>query len=106
MAMRAIAVSSLALSLLVPAWKAHAHPGGLDRDGCHHDRSNGGYHCHRRTASPVLGLAARPSLAGAASGVSFRNCSEARAAGAAPLRAGQAGYSTRLDRDRDGVACE
>ncbi|MFT3997898.1 MAG: YHYH domain-containing protein [Asticcacaulis sp.] len=23
-----------------------AHPGGLDSKGCHHDRKNGGYHCH------------------------------------------------------------
>ena len=37
---------------------------------------------------------------------SYRNCSEARAAGAAPLYRGQAGYSPRLDRDGDGVACE
>lgn len=36
----------------------------------------------------------------------YRNCSEARAAGAAPLYRGQAGYSPRLDRDGDGVACE
>ena len=36
----------------------------------------------------------------------YRNCSEARAAGAAPLRRGQPGYSARLDRDGDGIACE
>nr|WP_264357292.1 excalibur calcium-binding domain-containing protein [Pseudarthrobacter sp. MM222] len=29
-----------------------------------------------------------------------------RAAGAAPIRAGQPGYSRSLDRDGDGVACE
>jgi hypothetical protein len=36
----------------------------------------------------------------------FRNCSEARAAGAAPVRAGDPGYGPHLDRDRDGVGCE
>ena len=36
----------------------------------------------------------------------YRNCREARAAGAAPLYRGQPGYSPRLDRDGDGVACE
>jgi hypothetical protein len=36
----------------------------------------------------------------------YANCAAARAAGAAPLYSGQAGYSTSLDRDRDGVACE
>lgn len=37
---------------------------------------------------------------------SFSNCSEVRAAGAAPIRSGDAGYSRRLDRDGDGIACE
>jgi len=34
------------LSLLV-ASQAHAHGGGLDKLGCHHNRKAGGYHCHR-----------------------------------------------------------
>lgn len=38
--------------------------------------------------------------------VTYGNCAEARAAGAAPLFRGQPGYSTKLDRDGDGVACE
>ncbi len=25
---------------------ANAHSGGTDSKGCHHDRKNGGYHCH------------------------------------------------------------
>lgn len=37
---------------------------------------------------------------------SFSSCREARAAGAAPLYIGQPGYSPKLDRDGDGVACE
>lgn len=36
----------------------------------------------------------------------YRNCSEARAAGAAPVREGDPGYSRKLDRDGDGVGCE
>jgi beta-lactam-binding protein with PASTA domain len=36
----------------------------------------------------------------------YANCTAAKAAGAAPLYSGQPGYSTSLDRDRDGVACE
>lgn len=36
----------------------------------------------------------------------YANCAAAKAAGAAPLYAGQPGYSTALDRDKDGVACE
>ncbi|WP_369055689.1 GmrSD restriction endonuclease domain-containing protein [Kineococcus terrestris] len=38
--------------------------------------------------------------------VVFEDCAAARAAGAAPLRAGEPGYAARLDRDGDGVACE
>ena len=38
--------------------------------------------------------------------VSYANCAAARAAGAAPIHAGQPGYSGTLDRDGDGVACE
>ncbi len=36
----------------------------------------------------------------------FASCAEARAAGKAPLYRGDPGYSTKLDRDGDGVACE
>ncbi|BDX32479.1 hypothetical protein TUM20985_30260 [Mycobacterium antarcticum] len=36
----------------------------------------------------------------------YTSCAQARAAGAAPLYAGQPGYSQNLDRDGDGVACE
>jgi endonuclease YncB( thermonuclease family) len=38
--------------------------------------------------------------------VYYANCSAARAAGAAPLTRGSAGYRSRMDRDGDGVACE
>ncbi|GAA4974816.1 hypothetical protein GCM10023205_46980 [Yinghuangia aomiensis] len=38
--------------------------------------------------------------------VFYRNCAEARAAGAAPLHVGEPGYSRMLDRDGDGVACD
>jgi Excalibur calcium-binding domain len=36
----------------------------------------------------------------------FRYCSEARAAGVAPIRRGQPGYADHLDADGDGIACE
>ncbi|MBI4496326.1 MAG: thermonuclease family protein [Chloroflexi bacterium] len=38
--------------------------------------------------------------------VYYANCTEARAAGAAPIYRGQPGYRPGLDRDNDGVACE
>jgi hypothetical protein len=41
------------LCLMFPA-SGVAHSGGLDKIGCHHDRRNGGYHCHR---GPLAGQA-------------------------------------------------
>ena len=38
--------------------------------------------------------------------VFFRNCREARAAGAAPIYRGQPGYRPEMDGDNDGIACE
>ena len=38
--------------------------------------------------------------------VFYRNCDAARAAGAAPIYYGQAGYRPALDRENDGIACE
>jgi hypothetical protein len=38
--------------------------------------------------------------------VYFENCSAAKAAGAAPVRTGDPGYSRDLDRDGDGIGCE
>jgi hypothetical protein len=35
-----------ALSLLYVN-TTYPHGGGLDANGCHHDRKRGGYHCHR-----------------------------------------------------------
>lgn len=38
--------------------------------------------------------------------VYYENCDAARAAGAAPVYAGDPGYAKKLDRDGDGVGCE
>jgi hypothetical protein len=40
------------------------------------------------------------------SAVYYPNCDTARAAGAAPITAGQPGYRAALDADGDGIACE
>lgn len=42
----------------------------------------------------------------ALSSTAYSSCAAVRAAGAAPIYAGQPGYSRKLDRDGDGVACE
>ena len=36
----------------------------------------------------------------------YANCTAARAAGAAPVRRGQPGYGSHLDRDGDGIGCD
>ena len=94
--------------LLCMSHAAHAHGGGLNRDGCHTNRSTGEYHCHRDNSAS----GSRSNLQNAArtgrpaTGVAFQNCSHARAAGAAPVRRGEPGYGPHLDRDNDGVGCE
>lgn len=50
--------------------------------------------------------APQPTVSTAAPSAPFTSCAQARNAGAAPVRRGQPGYSARLDRDGDGVACE
>lgn len=96
-----------------------AHGGGLNADGCHTNRRTGDYHCHRgsnparsssrssdsppKSSSQSLSLA--PQRLGPTTGA-YRNCAEARAAGAAPVRRGVLGYGPHLDRDNDGIGCE
>ncbi|MFM2324934.1 MAG: hypothetical protein RL244_1813 [Pseudomonadota bacterium] len=120
-------MSALAASLLLLlGTDATAHGGGLNADGCHHNRKTGDYHCHRgggqssQSAHRASGFAgsgnrvqrfmadpgARKPAARSGGAAYFPNCAAARAAGAAPIRAGEPGYARRLDRDGDGVACE
>ncbi|MFI6761773.1 excalibur calcium-binding domain-containing protein [Micromonospora sp. NPDC050417] len=49
--------------------------------------------------SPATTQPSQPSVV-------YKNCNQARRAGVTPLRAGDPGYSTKLDKDGDGVACE
>lgn len=82
---------------------AQAHPGGLNSEGCHNNRKTGGYHCHRGPSSSASSAMRAVSTNGRRE---FANCSQARAAGAAPVRVGDPGYGRHLDRDGDGVGCE
>lgn len=93
----------LSLVLASPATPLAAHGGGLDAAGCHTNRKTGDYHCHRGGAAASSRGAAR---ARASSGGAFRNCTEARAAGAAPVMRGDPGFGPHLDRDSDGIGCE
>lgn len=79
-----------------------AYPGGLNAEGCHNNRKTGEYHCHRSAARQSFSQTLQ-ALLGA--GAAFRNCTQARAAGVAPIRVDGPGYSSHLDRDGDGIAC-
>lgn len=107
---------TLCLALAVPA-AVSAHSGGLNSEGCHNNRKTGDYHCHRgdhapsrsqrtsqyRNDTPRFNLTPRDDVRPSGA---FRNCNEARAAGAAPVRRGDPGYGPHLDRDNDGIGCE
>lgn len=41
-----------------------------------------------------------------ATNVYYKNCTEVRNAGLAPIQQGEPGYSSHLDRDGDGIACD
>lgn len=85
-----------------PASELNAHGGGLNAQGCHNNRKTGDYHCHRGASASSSRLKAVSLKSRGA----YRNCTEARAAGAAPVRRGDPGYGPHLDRDNDGVGCE
>ncbi len=95
-----IAAMVALIVMLISPQPVDAHPGGLAADGCHNDRKNGGRHCHR---GPKVGQTSQPARSG---DVYYANCTAARAAGAAPVRRGEPGYASHLDRDNDGVGCE
>lgn len=103
-----------ALGLLVLAsGAAAAHGGGLNADGCHNNRKTGDYHCHRKPAASARSASLAPAqrargnaAANRDAAVFYRNCSEAHAAGATPVRRGDPGYGSHLDRDNDGSGCE
>jgi hypothetical protein len=115
--MRSLALRlPLLLAALAGLGAAWAHGGGLNAEGCHTNRKTGEYHCHR---SASAGAPRRPTVAPenlspsfaapagrAPAGRAFANCSEARAAGAAPVHRGEPGYGPHLDRDDDGIGCE
>jgi hypothetical protein len=86
-------------ALLTATGAVWAHSGRLDKNGCHTNRKTGEHHCHRAPASvpPKASVApefqpnARRQMLSPAKETCYANCSAARAAGAAPIHAGEAG---------------
>ncbi|MEV4624829.1 excalibur calcium-binding domain-containing protein [Micromonospora sp. NPDC049523] len=58
------------------------------------------------TAATSTPPTAQPVVAPTPGAVVYRNCNQARRAGVTPLHRGDPGYSAKLDRDGDGIACE
>lgn len=60
-----------------------------------------------QTPKPALKPVVTPTeVPQSTSSVYYRNCTAARAAGAAPVYVGDPGYGIHLDRDHDGIGCE
>jgi hypothetical protein len=105
---------SMALTAIAMCFVSNvsAYGGGLNAEGCHHDRKRGGYYCHRGGGASLRSDAASTNRLATSriapvrvpqdSGV-FANCA---APGAAPVRRSEPGYGPHLDRDGGGVGCE
>lgn len=102
-----VAAFSFVLAVSAPA-VALAHPGALDAEGRHIQREGGDNHCHAASAAQDAAPHPRSKPPGGSptQASAYRNCTEARAAGAAPVRRGEPGYGAHLDRDNDGIGCE
>lgn len=112
--MRLLPIIGATMALLtIGSSPAFAHGGRLNSEGCHNNRKTGDYHCHRASIAPSPSSASRFEGNNStldnkpvSSSQAYRNCAAARAAGAAPVRRGEPGYGTHLDRDNDGIGCE
>lgn len=94
------------MGLLCICDTASAHPGGVNASGCHNNRKTGDHHCHGGGTTAPRRETPREPVQRLLDSIYFANCAAARAAGAAPLRRGDPGYRSGLDRDDDGRACE
>lgn len=54
---------------------------------------------------PVIGATKKKSSVNSTT-VKFKSCKAAKAAGYSDMKRGEPGYSSNLDRDGDGIACE
>lgn len=80
--------------------KSGEYPGG--RYAVEYD--NGVCKVQKPAAAETTATTAAPATTVTA--LSFASCADAKAAGYSSMRKGEPGYSTKLDRDGDGVACD
>ena len=65
------------LTILITLWISSflwSHGGGLDKDGCHNDRKNGDYHCHRSSTSKIHNIPQQNNLKPSESFINARWC--------------------------------
>ncbi|MEA3185498.1 MAG: hypothetical protein QOJ74_1975, partial [Ilumatobacteraceae bacterium] len=62
--------------------------------------------CGVIAVAPVTPPTTAPANSPAPAAVYYKNCTAVRAAGAAPIRAGDPGWQSKFDGDGDGVGCE
>lgn len=81
--------------------------GTYNLDGFRDDLGSYGYKITVSKDQTFLVDAKKHSQGGAiSSGPTFKSCAAARAAGYSNMKVGAPGYSTKLDRDGDGLACD
>jgi len=69
--MNKFVISMLTLLMSMGAW---SHGGGLNKDGCHNDRKNGGYHCHRSSTPDIQSIPQQNNLKPSESSINARWC--------------------------------
>lgn len=82
-----------------------AQKGGIGIWSIENYAQEDGYHTDAQKPSPQPAPIPAPQPT-PYQNVYYKNCSQARAAGVAPIYQGEPGYRSGLDRDHDGVACE
>jgi len=51
-----------------------SHGGGLNKDGCHNDRKNGGYHCHRSPRPNIQNIPQQNNFESSEDSINTRWC--------------------------------
>lgn len=77
--------------------------GGSGGSGAGSGKSKGSGSGSGRSSGSGSGSGSGP---GSGPGGAYRNCTEARDRGGAPVHVGEPGYGSHLDRDGDGIGCE
>jgi hypothetical protein len=102
---------ALTALLMSAPFLVHGSGGKLDANGCHTDPVTGKFHCHNAAIEQQPASTMEITVD---TGVPeptdddnlFADCTQVRGRGVALPRRGERGYAVRLDKDRNGVACD